>query len=434
MSEVKTFSFSFPSFIRAEFDKKFNLLNKKLLKMPEGEEVKIVKETFEDRKILKPEARKEVLRTKHLPKGKRYEVKEEDFLDVVFTEVEVTVPSVNKIPGYEVVGTITLLKDETGNVTKTIYALDDEVNLAEVDVKFCHHCGTKRQRKAVTVVREISSGELKSIGSTCVFEYLGVDIFPVLNTFFNFYKEDDFYGSRGMNNAWGYPIKNLADACRVAYSQNSFYVKVGDSRYGEYNANNTKSIVDGIHDVLFSPNEHTSSFRKEYLEVLKTAPKVAKLLVDFYEDLDAHSSNFNSNIVETLFYVNEQGDRKLRDFIVGKSRGIFVWAVFNALNKTKEQKVTVPSKPSEHVGTIGERIEVEGEVTFVKTCENYYGSSRMIKFVDSKGNNFVSFGTGKGIWDAEIGDKIRGKGTISNHDEFKGIKQTNLKRLTLSFS
>jgi ribosomal protein L31 len=435
MSEVTTYSFSFPSFIRDEFDKKFARLNKKLAKMPEGEEVRIVSEVFEDRKILTPEAHKEVQRTRLFPKAKRYIPTPEDYMDVIFTKVEVTVPAVNKHPGFEVVGTINIQKDQSGEVVKTIYALDDEVNLAEVDVKLCHHCGTRRERRALTVFNEVSTGELKAIGSTCVHEYLGIDIWPVLHTFFNFYKEDDFYGSRGMATAWGYPMANLANACRVAYVGNSNYVKVGDSRYGEYNEDNTKSRVDNIHTAMFYGNDNNKAEREYFEEVLKTAPKVGNLLMDFYGDLDPTKSNFNSNIVETLFYVSEDGERKLRDFVVGKSRGVFVWAVFNALNKTKEAEVKKsagPAKPSNHVGTIGERIEVSGTVTFTKECDGYYGSSMMVKIQDKDGNNFVSFGTGNGMWSLKTGDEVKAKGTVSKHDEFKGVKQTSLKRLSVS--
>jgi hypothetical protein len=44
------------SFIRDEFDKKFTRLNKKLTKMKDGNQVSIVSEKTETKKILTPEA------------------------------------------------------------------------------------------------------------------------------------------------------------------------------------------------------------------------------------------------------------------------------------------------------------------------------------------------------------------------------------------
>ena len=418
-----TYKFSFPSFIRDEFDKKFNGLNKKLKSMKDGEEVVIVGEEFEERKVLKPEPRRKHLDTRHLEVAERYVFKPEDYLDVIFTIVEVSIPSVNKIAGYKFAGTINIVLG-----VKTIFSVDDNVNLAEVDVQVCHHCNTRRNRARLHVFTEVATGNHKAIGSTCVHEYVGVDIDKVLHTFFNFYKEEDFYGSRGMRDAWGFPIVDLANAVRVAYALNSNYVKV--DRYSDNDS--TKSAVDRIHNVLTQPNEWNLVEAERFNEVLKTAPKVGSLIVDTYGDLDETESNFNSNIVESLFYVDGTGNRKLRDFIVGKTRGIFVWAVFNALKKSVTPPAPkVVSKPSYHVGNVGERIVIDAEVTFTKICNSDWGDSKMVKLQDKDGNQFVTFGTGQGLWDINVGDEVSAKGTVSKHDEFNGVRQTCLKRLTV---
>ena len=414
-----TYSFSFPSFIRDEFDKKFTRLNKKLAKMKDGNEVEIVGETHEDRNILKPDVKDHIMKVAHQIKAganiSPYIPTPKDYLKVNFTNVEVSLPVQNKIQGYQLLGNINIEGD-----VKTIHSLDDNINLTEVDVKLCHHCNTKRQRKALTVFKELSTGDLKAVGSTCVHDYLGVDIFPILNTFFNFYKEEDLYGSNGMRKAWGYHIEELANASRVAYTQFQAYVKEGT----------TKARVDEVHRVMYNPSQYNMDEQKELLEVLKTAPKVGKLLLDTYKDMDATASNFNSNVVETLFYTHGDGTRTLRDFIVGKARGIFIWACFNALNKNaKPATPKAPTKPSNHIGKVGERIDFDGEVTFTKIVDGFNGESKMVKFQDKEGNLLVTFGTGDKLWDLKEGDEVSLRGTISKHDEFKGIKQTQLKRV-----
>jgi hypothetical protein len=414
-----TYHFSFPSFIRDEFDTKFNRLNKKLKAMRDGEEVQIVKESFEDRRILKPEARKKVMNTRC--SSKPYQPKKEDYLNVVFTTVEVSIPSVNKIEGYTFAGTINIKGD-----VKTIFSVDDNVNLSEVDVKICHHCNTRRKRTRLHVFTELATGDHKAIGSTCVHEYLGIDIDKVLNTFFNFYKEDDFYGSRGMTKAWGYPIEQLANATRLVYHINPTYTKAQDS-YGYYNENATKNVVDRYHTIMYNPSPYDLPQQAKAMEMLKSAPKVGNLLIETYGDLDEKASNFNSNVVQTLFYDNGK-EKILRDFIVGKSRGIFVWAVFNALNK----KVTVSDADSDYVGKVGDKINFQGKVTFVKDCESYYGSIKMVKLQDKDGNLFVTFGNGKTLYEAKIGDEVTVNATVTKHEEFKGIKQTRLKMVVLS--
>jgi hypothetical protein len=425
-----SYSFSFPAFIKGEFLTKLNRVNKKLAGMANANQVQILSEELDTRKILKPEAREKILKTKHLGPANVYKATPEDYMDVVFSTVEVSLPVQTKINGFNLVGTINIEGD-----VKTIHALDDSVNLSEVDVKLCHHCGTKRKRKCLHVFVEESSNDLVAIGSTCVFEYIGLDIDRILHTFFNFYKEDDLYGSRGMRQAWGFPIENLANATSVAYAMNSTYVKAGDPRYGEYNESNTKSRVDFIHSVMFQPNQWNTHDRESFLDVLKTAPKVGKLLSETYGDLDEKSSNFNSNIVETLFYTDAFGKRVLRDFIVGKARGLFVWACFNALNKAAVAKVqaTQPkAKPSFHVGKVGDRISVSGTVKVIRECNNSFGSSRLVVVKQDDGAEVKTFSTSKGVWNLNEGDSVQLKGTVSQHDEYKGTKSTMVKRASFS--
>jgi ribosomal protein L31 len=232
-----SYRFSFPSFIKGEFLTKLAKVNKKLAGMANANQVQILSETMEPKDILKPHAFEKVKETHHLKKDSRYKPGPDDYMQVVFSIVEVSLPIQTKINGFELAGTINI----EGGV-KTIFSLNDEVNLAEVDVELCHHCGTKRKRKALYVFTESSTGNHVAIGSTCVHDYIGLDIDSILRTFFNFYKEDDLYNSRGMREAWGFPTLNLANACRVAYALNPTYSKASfDNGYGfETNSNGTK--------------------------------------------------------------------------------------------------------------------------------------------------------------------------------------------------
>jgi ribosomal protein L31 len=433
------YTFSFPSFIKGEFLTKLARVNKKLSQMAEANQVQVLGETVSTKSILTPDAFKKVKETRHLKPKHRYQPSPEDYMDVVFSTVDVSLPLETKIKGFELAGTINIEGD-----VKTIHSLNDEVNLAEVDVKLCHHCGTKRKRNRLHVFTESSTGNHVAIGSTCVHDYLGLDIDKVLHTFFNFYKEEDLYGSNGMREAWGFPILNLANACRVAYVENPTYVKAQveneyGSRWNRYstNENGTKWRVDEIHSLLYSPlgNPQDLKERDRLQKILDNAPKVGALLTSTYGDLDPKASNFNSNVVETLFYVDEEGNKTLRDFIVGKARGMFVWAVFNALKKQEAARVqaTKPQlPPSFHLGKVGERVEVTGEVSFIKTCETQFGSSRLVVVKGDNGAEVKTFGTGSSIWDVSKGDRVTMKGTVSKHEEFKGTKSTMVKRASFA--
>lgn len=425
-----SYTFSFPAFIKGEFLTKLAKVNKKLANMANANQVQILSESMETRSILKPDARKKVLDTaKLMPVTARYKAGPEDYMEVVFSIVEVSLPIQTKINGYELAGTINIQGD-----VKTIFSLNDEVNLSEVDVKLCHHCNTRRSRKALHVFTEEATGNHVAIGSTCVHDYIGLDIDKVLHTFFNFYKEEDLYGSRGMNSAWGFPVANLANAVRVAYAISPNYKKVDP--YSGYDYESTKQLVDRIHEVLFHPNQFNMGDHDHFNELLTKAPKVGSLLVDTYKGMDAKASNFNSNVVETLFYTNEDGSRVLRDFIVGKARGIFIWACFDALKKANQvevqTKVEDNTKPSDYIGKVGERVQVSGTVKFIRDCETSFGTSRLLVVKGNDGNEVKTFTTSQGCWDLKVGSSVSIKGTVSNHETYKGTKSTMVKRASFS--
>ena len=81
------------------------------------------------------------------------------------------------------------------------------------------------------------------------------------------------------------------------------------------------------------------------------------------------------------------------------------------------------TSPSNHVGVVGDRIKVEATLTRVAYVPNYDCYSH--DFVDEHGNVFNWF-TSRKI--GEVGDAVSVMGTIKNHNEFKGVKQTALTR------
>lgn len=411
-----TYTFTFPTFIKQEFLIKLAKLNKKLAKMKDSNQVEIVSEKLETLKVLKPEIHKR----KKESRG-QYMALNDDYINVVFSIVEVSLPVQNKIQGFELVGNI----DIQGDV-KTIFAINDSINLSQIETSVCHHCGTKRKRNAVTILKETSTDDIHVIGSTCVHDYLGIDIYPVLKTFFNFYKEEDFYESRGMRTAWGFATDELANAVRVAYYDDPTYVKAD---FG-YNDNSTKAKVDRIYNIMYGV--HTSS-RQELFNILDKTQKVGKLLIDTYGDLDEKQNNFNSNLVQTLFYVDGNGNRILRDFIVGKARGIFIWACFNALTKQKKDSLPKESEtPSFYIGEVGDKINIKGAIKFIKNCQTGFGSSRLVVVKSEDGAEVKTFSTSNSVWDLQVGDTVNIKGTISKHEEFKGTKSTLVKRAKFS--
>lgn len=97
-----------------------------------------------------------------------------------------------------------------------------------------------------------------------------------------------------------------------------------------------------------------------------------------------------------------------------------------------EDKLRAAESPSEYVGQVGDKIQLTLTYTHTAAWENSYGGywSNNVTFLhtfkDENGNVFT-WKTGNCI-EADYGDKLVVKGTIKDHNEYKGIKQTVLTR------
>ena len=78
---------------------------------------------------------------------------------------------------------------------------------------------------------------------------------------------------------------------------------------------------------------------------------------------------------------------------------------------------------SDYVGDIGEKVTFEVAKMTYKLIDGPYGESILYKFTDPLGNIFIWF-TGK-----DVPDNVREiSGTVKDHKEFQGVKQTILTR------
>jgi hypothetical protein len=120
---------------------------------------------------------------------------------------------------------------------------------------------------------------------------------------------------------------------------------------------------------------------------------------------------------------NAKGSDILRSFILQWIRNGTLsekqWSVIDRMVNKQE---------SDWVGTVGEKIVVEGSVVFSTEIETRYGSSKLVKIEDRQGNVFVWFGSGRDAWKLERGMEIVLAGTVKDHDRYDGARQTKLSR------
>lgn len=108
----------------------------------------------------------------------------------------------------------------------------------------------------------------------------------------------------------------------------------------------------------------------------------------------------------------------------------------------KARALAAKKAVSSWVGGVKERLTLEVEVTFAKTYETAYGETVLLIMKDSAGNVFKSWASGNAGWDLyrESRDAYEArsrnpratiKGTVKDHEEYKGEKSTLLTRIAL---
>lgn len=119
--------------------------------------------------------------------------------------------------------------------------------------------------------------------------------------------------------------------------------------------------------------------------------------------------------------------------IVNYEDGWLEWLASKEMNDLIQSKLPKEDKPvSEYVGEVGKRMEVavtfERAFSYERQAFRGWGTERVYiyKFVDTDGNVLVWNTTAYA--DVEEGKTYSLVGTVAKHDDYKGEKQTELKR------
>lgn len=291
-----------------------------------------------------------------------------------------------------------------------IYTIKEGITIPEKyqTVKsYCEHCNSMRTRNK-TVLLQDQDGNIKQVGTTCIKEYTGIDGIDIISGYQDIYAiclEDckiDYI------NIDQYP-KNIIETIDYLTACIQLITAKG------YNKETTKYKAWEIASKDEQNNKHQ---------------KTAKQVIQYFRD-HQYTDNFLNNIKTAL----SQEYTKLSGFVA------YAYIAYQKEleNDKKKAQKQAESTISQHVGKIGDKIQKELTLKYrysYDTNYTYYGGTSYIYiFMDDKGNQY-KWNTSKfleKIIDNEyksvnINDKIIVKGTIKEHTEYKGTKQTVLTR------
>ena len=320
-----------------------------------------------------------------------------------------------------------------GNYVDMIPGLELDPKYRTVD-GHCEHCRTQRRRKHVFVVRNVDTGESVQVGRTCLRDFLGIDDPKWIMNTFKFWRsvgdDDEGFGGFGRYE-WSESLQYLlarTNACIRIWG----WTSKGMARDDE-------DLIPTIGRVLMS------GFTKE------TRAEVARINAEMCDGDDAIAGQ----VIEWVRANTQDNDymHNLRlsfhDDVLDSERhaGLAISAVaawHRALERElrlakAREKDAVSAWQGEKKDAVsawqGEKKErlkgVKVTLEMVRSIgDNGYGGwTRLLKFRDEAGNLYTWFTASEtGI---DIGEQAVIDGTVKDHTEYKGVRETLLTRVAV---
>jgi len=286
----------------------------------------------------------------------------------------------------------------------------------------CDHCKTKRRRKK-TLIIEHENGETKQIGLNCAADFVGVKSAVTLvgdaelwQTFVN------EIGSHESGGGWQYPpdevdIEEYLAWVSLSIRQEGWSPKSNPDRF---------PTASDAYDLMFPSMREKPEERRERLargRPTKHDLERAKAALDWTQSLEGVSEfEHNLKLLTSL------------SWFPASKKGYIAYAVQGYLKEIDQQsrREAEAKKPlSEHVGEIGERLDLEVTCTKRRFIQGEMWDSILYHFLDDEGNLFVWFASGSFAHDDWVVEERRYaiRGTVKKHDDYQGRKQTILSRV-----
>ena len=330
----------------------------------------------------------------------------------------------------------------------------------------CDHCNTKRRRNKTIYVRNTDNGEVKRVGGSCIKYYLGYDYQRVLGFITelnNLFVDYNFGGTADFNDGFnryfygGYDddIIGVDEAVKYFFwtvNNVGYMSKAGAAAInqkmeenGDYGSKRSTSEDLEIEiRFMHSPvSGRTINNQKEYddkMFALENFYRISKEYTDEYFEI--MKKFIEERVHENTFLVNskiffENGTVKIKNlrFIFGAC------SMYYGLKLAEERRNAVKKEEqvSKHVGTVGEKMNLYNlKIVNISGFEGGYGWTNVYKLKDENGNIFTKFGklNEKFITpDSEIDELAIGAilsfcTDIKKHDEYRGVKQTTIGRIS----
>ncbi len=308
----------------------------------------------------------------------------------------------------------------------------------------CDHCTSGRRGRHKTMTfRHKETGEVASVGSTCVLEYTGIDpslVESILEFKGKATTHDFDTGNRGAKATMG-TYEFALRASMWLHANEPYSRGLGSRLFSNGLIRNEKGeVVFGYPHPMkagaYITVEQTGGVSEpvdfQWLrEDEPVAPEaispsvfgVAEDYINYCVGLSG-SSSFE-HTVRNIFKSGVVSGKS--SAMAGGALAGYLKHIQREARKTAETERKAAAPAGKHLGTVGERKDFgTATVVFVRRIEGYYGTTTLTKFLAGD-DTLVWFRSGD-KYDLKVGDTVSITGTVKKHDQFKDEKQTVITR------
>lgn len=290
----------------------------------------------------------------------------------------------------------------------------------------CEHCGTRRRRKNVYLVHNTVTDEFKQVGASCLCDFTHGLSAEAVTSYISLYDElikgeTPYEGSsytRHYYNTEEYLAYVYECVKRFGYSkteagadstkQTAFnYLQAAHGNYFPHKEQERLLHEMSVYDIDITRKEVTDTVKAALIWISSQ-----QVTTDYIHNLKAICSE---------------------QYTTSKNLGFMVSLIPSYLKEVEREQELQRKKASElnstHVGCVGDRIKFQcTSVSTLTAWDTIYGTTFLYKLLDDAGNTYT-WKTSKYIPDTYTGLITA---TVKAHNEFRGVKQTELTRAKLS--
>ena len=309
------------------------------------------------------------------------------------------------IKGWKVVGNRERLD---GNIFTNVVTEDNCAAFHRSTTIGCDHCQTNRLRNKSILLKNEKSNSIIEVGSTCVKDFFGHSVTSIDYFVDQIFSEDEWGGGSG--DCFRFPLE---DVLRFT----SFYIR----KFGYVKSNeDAYTTKDRIWDCHLSAKYRSKQYIKP--EMTNEDEEMACAVLDYWSNLDPEK-NYDNTYTTNLIKIAQI------EWLEPKLLGYAVSMVSSYQGIMDKEETEKNMLPSEYQGNVGNRIkDIPAKVKFKTGWETRYGWTTLITFIDPIGNVYVTFYKGQKET-PERNQDIMLTGTVTEHSEFKDIKQTCINRI-----